>query len=87
ITSFFILLVQKSFRRGNFVRVIDGDNYVEGYISEINLFSTKLISEAREVIIYPNNLLLTRPMLVNPRDRLKGIGKLQSEEYKEDKQS
>ena len=76
ITSFFILLVQNSFKRGNFVRVIDGDNYVEGYISEINLFSTKLISESREIIIYPNNLLLTRPMLVNPRDRLDGIGKV-----------
>lgn len=84
ITSFFILLVQNSFKRGNFVRVIDGDNYVEGYISEINLFSTKLISESREVIIYPNNLLLTRPMLVNPRDRLNGIGKVLGQVKKED---
>jgi hypothetical protein len=64
--------------------VIDGDNYVEGYISEINLFSTKLISESREVIIYPNNLLLTRPMLVNPRDRLNGIGKVLGQVKKED---
>lgn len=83
ITSFFILLVQNSFKRGNFVRVIDGDNYVEGYISEINLFSTKLISESREIIIYPNNLLLTRPMLVNPRDRLNGVGKVSSELQKD----
>lgn len=76
ITSFFILLGHTSFRRGNFIRIVEGDNYVEGYISEINLFNTKLISEGREIIIYPNNLILSRPTLVNPRNRLDTIGKL-----------
>jgi len=76
ITAFFILLVHSSFRRGNFIRVIDGDNYIEGYISEINLFNIKLISESREAVIYPNNLILTRPMIVNPRNRLETAGKL-----------
>lgn len=76
VTAFFILLAHASFRRGNFVRVLDADNYIEGYISEINLFNTKLISEGREVIIYPNNLLLTRPMIVNPRNRLEVVGKI-----------
>ena len=28
--------------------------------------------------MYPNSLLLGRPALVNPRDRLAGIGKLRS---------
>jgi small-conductance mechanosensitive channel len=76
ITSFFILLGHTSFRRGNFIRIVEADNYVEGYISEINLFNTKLISESREVIIYPNNLILARPILVNPRNRLDTMGKL-----------
>ncbi len=76
ITAFFILLAHSSFKRGTFVRVIDGDNYVEGYISEINLFNTKLISESREVVIYPNNLLLSRPLVVNPRQKLDTVGKL-----------
>ena len=78
ITAFFILLAHSSFKRGTFVRVIDGDNYVEGYISEINLFNTKLISESREVVIYPNNLFLSRPMIVNPRQRLGTAGKISS---------
>ena len=34
------------------------DNYAEGHVSELNRFSTKLITESREVIIYPNNLVL-----------------------------
>ena len=76
ITAFFILLAHSSFNRGTFVRVIDGDNYIEGFISEINLFNTKLISESREVVIYPNNLLLTRPMIVNPRHKLGTTGKI-----------
>jgi small-conductance mechanosensitive channel len=78
VTAFFILLAHSSFKRGTFVRVIDGDNYVEGYISEINLFNTKLISESREVVIYPNNLLLSRPLIVNPRQRLETAGKISS---------
>lgn len=76
VTAFFLLLAHNSYRRGNFIRVLDGDNFIEGYISEIHLFNTKLISESREVIIYPNNLLVARPTMVNPRDRLLPIGKL-----------
>ncbi|TDF36329.1 mechanosensitive ion channel [Alteromonadaceae bacterium M269] len=76
ITSYFILLFQNSYRRGNFVRIIDADNYVEGYIADVNLFNTKLITEDREIIIYPNNLILNRPTVVNPRERLSKMGKV-----------
>ena len=76
VTAYFVILLHPSFRRGTFVRVIDFDNYAEGYISELSLFNTKLVTESREVIIYPNNLLLGRPALINHRDRLYGVGKL-----------
>ncbi|MEH6711542.1 mechanosensitive ion channel domain-containing protein [Paraglaciecola polaris] len=75
ITAYFLLLFQTSFRRGNFIRVLDADNYVEGFISEINLFNTKLITEDREIIVYPNNLILTRPSVINPRAKWKTVGK------------
>jgi small-conductance mechanosensitive channel len=75
ITSYFLLLFHNSFRRGNFVRIIDVDNYIEGYIAEVNLFNTRLITEDREVVIYPNNLILTRPIIINPRNRWQTIGK------------
>ncbi|QHJ12199.1 hypothetical protein FX988_02450 [Paraglaciecola mesophila] len=75
ITAYFLLLFQTSFRRGNFIRVLDADNYVEGFITEINLFNTKLITEDREIIVYPNNLILTRPSIINPRAKWKTIGK------------
>jgi len=82
VTAFFLLLANKSFRRGDFIRVINLDNYVEGYISEINLFNTKLISENREIIIYPNNLLVAFPTIINPKDRFSIVGKIS--EFKED---
>ncbi|MCW9056802.1 MAG: mechanosensitive ion channel family protein, partial [Gammaproteobacteria bacterium] len=69
------LLANRAYRRGDFIRVINIDNYIEGYISEINLFNTKLISENREVIIYPNNLLLALPTIINPKDRYSIVGK------------
>jgi small-conductance mechanosensitive channel len=75
VTAFFILLVHKSYRRGNFIRVIDLDNYIEGYISEISLFNTKLITVDREVIVFPNNLLIAKPIVINSKDRYNKIGK------------
>lgn len=76
VTACVILLLHPAFRRGTFIRVIDADNYAEGYISELTLFNTKLVTENREVIYYPNNQLLGRPSIINPRDRLDGVGKL-----------
>ena len=75
ITAFFILLTQQTFRRGNYIRIIDLDNYIEGYISEITIFNTKLISDNREVIVYPNNLLIARPSIINPKQRIRPVGK------------
>lgn len=76
ITAYFVLLFHVSFRRGNFIRIVDADNFIEGYIAEIGVFNTRLITEDREVIVYPNNVLIVRPVLVNPRDRLGKIGKI-----------
>ena len=76
ITAFFVLLLQPSFARGNFIRVIDADNYIEGNISDLSLLHTKLTTEAGELVVYPNNLLLGRPTIINPKSRLEGFGKL-----------
>lgn len=67
ITAFFILLGQKAFAEGMDVRVIDGANYLEGRIVEINLFSTVLRTKDNEQVVYPNNLLISRPVVVFPK--------------------
>lgn len=77
ITAFFLLLAHQSYKRGTFIRIIEADNYVEGTISDINLFNTRLISENREYIIYPNNLLIARPTVINPKNKYAMVGKIQ----------
>lgn len=67
ITAFFILLGQKAFAEGMEVRVMDGANYLEGRIVEINLFSTVLRTKDNEQVVYPNNLLISRPVVVFPK--------------------
>lgn len=76
ITSFFILLTNVSYKRGNFIRIIDGDNYIEGLISDVGPFATRLITENKEIVLYPNNLILNRPHIVNPRQRWQQFGKI-----------
>jgi small-conductance mechanosensitive channel len=76
ITAYFILLFQPSYSRGNFIRILEGDNFVEGTISEVNLFNIKLITDDDDIIMYPNNLLLTRLIMLNPKTKLQGFGKL-----------
>ena len=75
VTSYFVLLFQNSYSEGNFIRIIDGDNYMEGYILEVNLFTTRLMTVDNEEIAYPNNLLLTRPVMINPKQQWQVIGK------------
>ena len=64
ITAFFILLGQRSFAQGRVVKVIDGSNSIEGTIVEVNLFSTELKTAEGEMIVYPNNLIVSRPVVV-----------------------
>ncbi|MCW8109700.1 mechanosensitive ion channel family protein [Alteromonas ponticola] len=76
ITAYFILLTNVAYRRGNYIRLLDGDNYIEGYIGDINLFNTRLVTPDRETVLYPNNLVLTRPVLINPKIKWQSMGKV-----------
>lgn len=76
ITAYFVLLFHPSFSRGTYVRILEADNYVEGYVSDLSLFSIELITEDQVRILYPNNLLLGRVTVVNPKDRMNAVGKI-----------
>ena len=79
ITAFFILLGQKAFAEGMEVRVVDGGNYLEGRIVEINLFSTVLRTKDNEQVVYPNNLLISRPVIVFPKKSRKALSQTVTE--------
>lgn len=78
LTAYFVLLFQRSFARGNYVRILEADNFVEGTIRDLTLFNTELLTDNQETVLYPNNLLLTRVALINPRTRLGSFGKVVS---------
>lgn len=67
ITAFFIMLGQRSFSHGAHVKIIDGSNAIEGKIVEVNLFSTVLQTVQGERVVYPNNLIVSRPVVVDPK--------------------
>ena len=76
VTAYFVLLFHRTFTRGTYVRIIDADNYVEGYVSDLSLFSMELRTESGEIIVYPNNLLISRVALINPDRRQASMGKI-----------
>ncbi len=76
ITAFFILLGQRSFAQGKTVRIIDGSNAIEGTIMEVNLFSTELKTSDGELVVYPNNLIVSRPVLVKSPEALQTSQKI-----------
>ena len=76
ITAYFILLTNVAYRRGNYVRILDGDKYIEGVIADVGPFSTRLLTADRETLMYPNNLILTRPVLLNPKEKWGAMGKV-----------
>lgn len=78
ITAYFILLTNVSYRRGNYIRILDGDNYIEGVIADLGPFSMRLVTADRETLMYPNNLILTRPVLLNPKAKWGTMGKVVS---------
>jgi len=55
---------------------MDFDNFIEGYVSDLSQFNAKLVTENREFLVYPNNLMLSRPVIVNPRTKFGSQGKI-----------
>lgn len=64
VTSFFILLSQGRVMHGTKIRVIDGANSLEGHIVEMGLFHFEIRDKDGNIIVYPNNLLIVRPIIV-----------------------
>lgn len=67
ITASAILFFYFPYRVGTRVRIIDGDNSVEGTVSDITLFSIKIDTAEGDQVSYPNNLAIQKP-IINYRD-------------------
>jgi small-conductance mechanosensitive channel len=64
LTAFLLMFIQNDCRVGFWVRIVDGANSIEGRIVEMGLMNVVLEHIDGHRVIYPNNLFVTRPVLV-----------------------
>ncbi len=63
ITASVIIFFTSNAKIGDKIKVVDGDNTVSGIIRDIGLFYTLLVDDENNIITYPNNLILQKPII------------------------
>ncbi len=63
ITASIIIFFSYPARIGDEIRVVDGDNSIEGTIIDITLFQVLIKNKQDDIVNYPNNLLMQKPMI------------------------
>ncbi|WP_419770731.1 MAG: mechanosensitive ion channel domain-containing protein [Candidatus Marinarcus sp.] len=63
ITSSVIIFFTFPAKVGESIKIVDGDNSVAGKIVEISLFQIHIVNEDGDLIIYPNNLFMQKPII------------------------
>lgn len=63
LTASAILFFFYPYRIGSKVRIVDGDNSIEGEIADLTLFYMKIRTESEQLYSYPNNLAIQKPIL------------------------
>ena len=60
ISASLILFFNYPFKVGDKIKIIDGDNSIEGTIVDMNLFNIRIKSEGGSLVTCPNNLVLQK---------------------------
>lgn len=63
LTSSIIIFFTFPARVGDKIKVIDGDNSITGEITEISIFQIQMKDEDNNIILYPNNLFIQKPIM------------------------
>jgi small-conductance mechanosensitive channel len=63
VTSSIIIFFSFPAKIGDKIKTLDGDNSITGTITKITLFQVELEDENGNQVIYPNNLLLQKPVV------------------------
>ena len=62
ITAYAIIFFYFPFKIGSIIKIIDGDNSVEGKVDDITFFFIKIKLSTGELVTYPNNLAIQKPI-------------------------
>ena len=82
LTASVVIFFNYPARIGDYVRIIDAENTLEGKIVDIKVFQVLLVDSEGNLINYPNNLLIQKPFM---RLKQKPQAKKTSEEEEEGK--
>lgn len=63
LTASIVIFFNYPARIGDRIRIVDGDNSLEGTIVDINMFQVLIEDSDRNLINYPNNLLIQKPLI------------------------
>lgn len=63
LTSSIIIFFSFPSRIGDYIKILDGDNSIEGKIIEIELFHIRILDHDDNIVIYPNNLFMQKPII------------------------
>ena len=64
ITSAIILFFYFPYRIGDRIRIVDGDNSIEGIVFDLNMFSMIIKNDEGQKVTYPNNLALQKAIIM-----------------------
>lgn len=64
ITSAIILFFYFPYRIGDRIRIVDGDNSIEGIVFDLNMFSIIIKNDEGQKVTYPNNLALQKAIVL-----------------------
>lgn len=64
ITSAIILFFYFPYRIGDRIRIVDGDNSVEGIVFDLNMFSIIIKNDLGQKVTYPNNVALQKAIVM-----------------------
>lgn len=62
ITTSIILFFNYPFKIGTEIKIIDGDNSVEGKVIDITFFSIQIQTKEGDIVSYPNNIAIQKPI-------------------------
>lgn len=66
VTASIIVYFFFPYKVGDKVKIVDGDNSIEGKIKEITLFHVILIGESNQLSTYPNSMVFQKAVIIQP---------------------
>ncbi|EWH12096.1 small-conductance mechanosensitive channel [Catenovulum agarivorans DS-2] len=69
VTASIIVYFFFPYKVGDKVKIVDGENSIEGKIKEITLFHVILLGSGNQISTYPNSLVFQKAVIIQPEER------------------